>query len=672
MFFVDDEAVAKLYGGAPDEAVSSLVSAVRGKLARGRPRQLFHRIESETRRWKLNGGDGAPPALPLLALTVLAATRMGRGRDRASHNYYKPFCDLLGSHIDPKLLIASYRDAVPYLWQCLQWWLDEKHRGQLGFSTVVEDSYFAYIGYADSQTLFSSSDRDKLTQFFRWIRLKPGERVDQPELMTYFRIWASRRDDLSEGTAHMLESDEYSAQLAQIIKAAADRWRGVVREEGKREADILLTLELFPRPRIGLVAERPEGFPDELRCRGPLGQPVTLTSSHDGWYDELPLAISATLLDTGLRLRAEETQLRLLAYSVHVFEKNADLGKWASAPQISPGEPAWLLVRQPALDAVTDYLDATARPGWKVIRRDGIAPRGWSLVGEVVVDAVSEGQIPERLGRIVPRVQNRFSLNGGLPLGRPSGTYLTGGEPDLWLPPPPGDDRSFELQLDDRAIELPPSASRVRLADRALEEGTHTVKMEGVGRSFSTIRTFGHLAPPRERTIGHEVTRSDSAWFATSPGARSLEREGTPDAVRVVGVVVEDPNAILGEYPSAPLILPTGALRRTVLGARPGQLEEVPAPRKPPWMTRAGLSFRVFEFTPKFDVAWVITEWNLEPTLRVRLKRSLAPGAPDPAASQAQIDAWADAIANTPPPGDEGAAEHWLAYRRRAAEVGDP
>jgi hypothetical protein len=670
MFFVDDDAIANLHGGDPRDAVSSLVAAVRGRLDRGRPRQLFRRIESDARTWKVRGGEGPPPALPLLALAVLAATRMGRGRDRAAHNYYKPFCDLLGDDLDRELVVASYRDALPYLWHSLQWWLDDKHRGALGFSTIVEDRYFAYIGYADSQTLFSSSDRDKLTRFFRWIRLKPGERVDQTELMTYFRIWASRRDDLSEGTAHMLESEQYTAQLARIIKAAADRWRGVVRDDGRRGADILITLELFPRPRLGLVAERPDGFPPELACHGPLGQPVTLTSSHEGWYEELPVALSSSTLETGLRLTRDGLQLRLPPYNIHVLGKNADLGKWASVPQLSPGEPAWLLVRRPALDAVSTYLRGSARRGWKVIEREAITPRGWRLIGEVVIDAASDQEVPERLARVVPRVQNRFSLKGGLPLPRGSATYLTGGEPDVWLPPPPGDEDSIELQLDDELIEVPASATRIRLAERGLDEGAHVLRLEGIGRSLSTIRTLGQITPAADAVIAHALTRLDGSNMASSPGARSVDDRSAPGEIRVIGAVVEDPTGVLGEPPVSPLILPTGALRRVLVGARPGEVEEVPAPRKPPWMTRAGLGFQVFELMPSFQSVWIITEWNLAPSVRVRLKHAMPPAPAAPGTPEAAIATWALTIASSPGPAEPEASELWAAYQKAAADLG--
>lgn len=666
MLFVDDDAVVKVYGGEPREAVASLVSAVSGRLDRGRPRQLFGRIESEARRWRIAGGDGPPPSLPLLALAVLAATRMGHARDRAGHNYYTPFCELLDLDIDRELIIESYRDAMPYLWQTLQWWLDGKHRGRLGFSTIVEDDHFTYIGYADSQTLFSSSDRDKLTQFFQWIRLRPGEQMDQAELMTYFRSWAASREDISEGTAYMLDSEEHTAQLAQIIKAAADRWRGAVREDGRRVAEIVVALELFPHPRLELVAERPEGLPAELECQGSL-RSVTLVSSCDGWYDASPIPLSSAVLDFGLRLVGGNVQFRLPPYGVHVLEKSAELGMWASVSQLSPGEPAWLLVRRSSLDAVSAYLGQNARSDWRVVERKSLAPRGWCLVGEVMVEAAGDQAVPEAISRIVPRVQNRFSLKGGLRLPRGSDTYLTGGEPDVWLPPPPAGESGFELQLDDREpFELPRSATRMRLATEGLEAGGHAIKTQGISRTFSTIRSLGRIIPSPGRTIAHALKRVDEEMRASAPSARSIgDEQRAPREVRIAGALVEDPNGVLGDRPQPPLVLPTHALRRVLIGARPGEIADIAAPTEPPWMRRAGLTLRVFEVVPRFAVAWIITEWHLDP-VRARLKHPLGPLEPDPSASTQDLAAWADAVRRIPQPEERTAFSLWNVYLEAA------
>ena len=72
---------------------------------------------------------------------------MARSRDRSGHNYYLPFIELLDLEVDEADLITAYGESIPDLWTMLQWWLDEKHSGQLGFSTIVSDSHFTRIGY---------------------------------------------------------------------------------------------------------------------------------------------------------------------------------------------------------------------------------------------------------------------------------------------------------------------------------------------------------------------------------------------------------------------------------------------------------------------------------------------------------------------------------------------
>ncbi|MGI9100179.1 MAG: hypothetical protein ACR2H2_17085, partial [Solirubrobacteraceae bacterium] len=261
MYLVDDMALEAIYGGDPSEALPSLVTAIRPKLRWHSPRQLFSGIESTTRRWKLAGSDGPPPCLPLLAITVLAASRMARGSDRAGHNYYLPFIELLDLEVEEPDVIASYRESIPDLWTMLQWWLDDKQNGQLGFSTIVSDTHFTQIGYADSQTLFHSSDSDKVARFLKWLDLSPGEQIADDELLTYFRLWVTAsKADLTPGAQAMLEEDERPRQLMDILRRAAGAWQGITRDDrGRSEAAILLTLRTFPRPAPGPVGERSKG-----------------------------------------------------------------------------------------------------------------------------------------------------------------------------------------------------------------------------------------------------------------------------------------------------------------------------------------------------------------------------------------------------------------------------
>src|SRR5262249_54332872 len=136
--------------------------------------------------------------------------------------------------------------------------------GELGLSTIEEHPHLTKIGFADSQTLFTSSDREKLGHFFKWIGLKPGEQISNAELLAYFRIWASKRDDLTPGAAAILEEEE-PTQLVSLLASTASAWRGVSHDDfGRLESNITLTLSGPPHIELGLAAPCPPGFPNEI------------------------------------------------------------------------------------------------------------------------------------------------------------------------------------------------------------------------------------------------------------------------------------------------------------------------------------------------------------------------------------------------------------------------
>ena len=269
MYFVDDACLASLAKTSKADAVASLLEAVKSKLDVHRPRHLFSHIGRQSRDWQRSGAEGLPPCLPLLALTVVAATRMARAQDRSGTNYYLPFAELLELDVDFGDLYAAYGADVPALWKLLRWWLDVKHRGALGLSTIEAPGRWTRMGWADSQTLFTSSDRDKLTQFFGWMEFEPGTDIDEHELILHFRHWAIWRDDLNLGTKVMLEDDTFPQQLGEILLHAARNWEGIVTdEEGHLTGDLVITFEVAPTPRLGLAARRPKGFPGGTHRQG--------------------------------------------------------------------------------------------------------------------------------------------------------------------------------------------------------------------------------------------------------------------------------------------------------------------------------------------------------------------------------------------------------------------
>jgi hypothetical protein len=110
------------------------------------------------------------------------------------------------------------------------------------------------------------------------------------------------------------------------------------------------------------------------------------------------------------------------------------------------------------------------------------------------------------------------------------------------------------------------------------------------------------------------------------------------------------------------VVLPVNAKAFILLGAVPGQITWVPrVPDKPGWMAIADLTYRVFEFSPRFQVVWVLTEWRLSPTERSRLRDALPP-APIPTVISDPVKKWATTVLEWHPPFDSIANALWGEY----------
>ncbi|MGI9098478.1 MAG: hypothetical protein ACR2H2_08310, partial [Solirubrobacteraceae bacterium] len=442
---------------------------------------------------------------------------------------------------------------------------------------------------------------------------------------------------------------------------------------------ILLTLRTFPRPEIGPVGESPPGFPPALHAERS-GHDVVLVADDanehaGGWY-RIPFGLTAPALSNGVTIASEGRVLRLAPAPIHVLHKHPELGTWASTGRLRPGEQAWLLVRDDIAGRVEAFLRDNARPasattGWSWIDRQGIAPPGWRLARDVIVDDAS-GPAGDGLGALRPRHQIRLSVSGGLPLPRGSDVYLTGGEPDLWLP------EGEDLALLDVTVDGIPQAVQgdlLHLCQLELDEGAHELHVGPISRAFSTQRTTGQVIPAVSRPLGHIVARDEQAITARTLDAAAVS--ATPDAVVIVGATILEPSAGTPTGDAAttaqrPVVLPVAAKACILLGAAPGQITWVPpAPAKPAWMKIADLQYRVFELTPSYAVVWVLTERHLAPTQTARLRTAQEP-APIPRERTHAMSAWATTILEWQPPVDPIANALWDTYMDSAELVLEP
>ena len=257
-------------------------------------------------------------------------------------------------------------------------------------------------------------------RFLRWVGLKRHEPVDERELLQYFRIWSARRDDLNLGTQVMLSDDAYPAKLAALLHAAADGWEGAVRdEEGRYEGILAIALTpRLPQPTLRLAAPREPGFPAALVVRLPIGREIELQIDEEtaDEHDVSGMTASTssshrTCLKWGLSWSPAVTSCGCRATSCTSFTRAGEL-VLGVAGNGAAGRAAWLLVRNRSLPRVTEFLGDHAHDGWGVIQRPGAAPRGWTLVRDVTIDA-APSTTPDDLRRLVPRTTNRLCSAAG-------------------------------------------------------------------------------------------------------------------------------------------------------------------------------------------------------------------------------------------------------------------
>lgn len=672
-FFVDDELLGLLEGsGDPAGGAASLASAVKTRLVPDSWGRRFNRIDEECTRWKVEGGFGCPPSVPLLAVAVLAATRMARENGIGSNNYWRRFRDLLD--LDDRRELRGINEVLPGLWEQLTWWLDERHQGTLGRSTVQEDAWWTIIGYALSQALFRESDRQHLTELFRRIGLVPGEQVDGRELLQYFKAWAPG-SPMSSGAKHMASDSRYDDRLQSILADEADRWDGVLRDaRGRRIGSLVITYEPFPRPTYRVAAERPEGFPDEGVFANSAFS-VNLHASGEDWYEE-SLPLEPTWLLDGLRLEGGDFLLVLRPSEVVPLARNRDLGCWSSVARLEPSEKHAVLAQDRYADEVARFLESHALADWTRVTAVAAAPPGWTLFTGVVIESAPREEASGPVSILAPSIRERPTLRGGLLLDQAVSLYLEGGEPDLWLPTLL--DGEAQVTVDGDVLEARPG-QRVPLRSLALDPGTHEVRVGAAAPlRFTTVDALRAGDAPGTGSVSHLLRRTASGYEARSAEAAfATEPPVAPDVAvagaRLLGAADDLPPA------RATIVLPRSADAYLLLGAEPGQALEVSKPGRPAWMdtvgkaeglfTKSGLFPVGFEVHPRFEVVWVIASRRGHQS--ASLRTPLAPDSEARPAETTALAAWKAAFrADVRVP--EEARELWQLYSAAAADVAEP
>ena len=598
---VDDDILDEIVG-APDsgEGAERLIPCVRRKLDIPSKTRIFEPVLQAALAWDSQPRTrAAPPFLPLLGLTVLAASRMDETEKVTEHNYYHRLSELLEIDFNPG---PAFRDAVAQMYRLLDEWLRAHQGDYRGISTIPARPSPTHVGYPLSQAMFRQSDRRLLTRFFRQYRLKPQDAANASELLGPARKWAETAR-LSPGARRLLTQKEHEQEAIDVLADELEHWdEAEVDSRGKKVGILRIVFDpIAPQP-WGLLGARPDGFPATATFTADSGHKLMLESSLDDFYDPHFFTGSADpwlaeALDRGLNLMSNFGSMRLGTTPVWVFAPNEVIGL-TSQKRVKPGERHWILARTKMAGQVTAFLDRWAREGWAP--RPAGAPPGWTLFRDVFIDRPPTDRVSEELMPLVPSVDARPQLVGGLRLRGDPGVLrvLVGAEPEVWVPDWLRDQGTLTLQVDEKPAQLTPEG-RLELAGLGLGEGHHTVKAGPYALEFTSLRgrQTTPLGPSGTCTVTSNVPRNHSSTDAAK------------EVVRICGAAIlndwHDPDA-----GARPVYLRYGAQRHVFIGFHPGELLEVPCVAVPEWMRSTGLVQPTFEVFVEEPWAWVATKWE--------------------------------------------------------------
>ncbi len=677
LFAIDEPTLQEIYPEGGTAAGSSLAQAVASRI-QGSQWLVSNVYLNMVQPWERLGRPGAHPALPLLALTVLAASRMQTGGSFAANNYYVP----LRRTLDPNDVghgpPGDFRDYIEQLWFSVEEWSTVTLEGRMGILRAESQS-LRYVGLALQHAFLRASDLRHLDEFFRRFGLEPGEDLDvEPaELRRRIRAWLLGRNEpwairLRDACKDRQGDDrELMSHCERLLIREARRWDGRPRDPrtGRAIGQILLVVKSRANPQPGLYPKWDQRLPESQVLHLPGADPTTITRVEGfGWYKPHPLPIEnlGQVLEEGLDVTGEPTNFQFAEASLYTLSYDNEIAAWASVDHITFGEPHIFVVRAEIADEVAQFLAGQAEEGgpaghpMKPLGDDRLSD--WRLIGPSRIDVRPTAGLPDALAPFLPAGRGlSLRLLGGLRIGERRNVYLRGGEPAIGLSEladpnqplvveraetdePVGGDLEIRTGADEVPpwnLEPQPGEDEVPLWTLKLEPGEYIVKQGGARAIFAIVEGVSAVAGPG---AGGVLTDGVSGTIAPAPAP----------AVRPHMVVVRPG---IGSW--------------VILGSSPDEYEAMKLPR---WLKEefrephepAFLTWTEIDAWLDFDPIWQLFP-SSESGAGTREARLLHPSEPTTDGTSEGTD-WAMQILGAELHADAEQEEQglWLRYRERA------
>ena len=216
-------------------------------------KKVFSKLQKNFCTWRHSKApDEAPPFLPTLLLTVLAADRMHRSTRFSQSNYYGRLCEMLG--IDDFLsneVGASYRKQIAPLWTMYCQWLQANPH--IGIPTAYEDSSrgsIDYVGVPIGQALLRSHEQKHIERefFSLFIEGNTREEVEYEDFISSLKLWI---DGNTATDRIKIAYRKAPAEIETAIWSIFNRWAPTEQEIRTAHRSPLLQLGCYVRPEFG-------------------------------------------------------------------------------------------------------------------------------------------------------------------------------------------------------------------------------------------------------------------------------------------------------------------------------------------------------------------------------------------------------------------------------------
>ena len=518
VMFIDLDDLQRLTDPGEDPA-RSLAGSVKSLANIRLGASMFSEVQKVEAIWRRGAQDQPPPTLPVLALSVLAASEMRSDASGARHNYYIRLSRALlpdGSDAEIEALRLCLRERgaftdVAGMWQRVHRWMEDQG-GRFGTSTIPENPERSRIGYPLSQALIRRSDRAALTRFFdRMQLLRSG--VPSPEtLLALLKVWTHHRGQgFSHRFVEVLDDPDVQDYLRPLVHELAVAWDGkVITAEGLRRLEFRIAIDL-DRASAWWVIPSVDDVPGDILKGTTGGGDFTVLITPDPYSsmfeaEGLPPVTPDSLRD-GLTAQGSLGVAEFHPAQFLVLADSADAGGWVSVDAIQAYEEHVFVAAPDVCLMVERALKVAADSGWKRMS-DQIAGEtldGYSIYYGVVF---SDRDSLEQAMRLLPAslaanvrlgTTARPRLINGLPLHRnlSRNTYLAGGEPDLELPVG-AEARDVKVVMDgDRSQVFRASVFPIPFCRFGpYEEGDHTIEADGETLTFVVRRGSGGAYEP--------------------------------------------------------------------------------------------------------------------------------------------------------------------------------